>query len=107
LTLFLVTLDLHGAAQPPGNLYADIYRDIENHFGQANFCRDFGQFCLVKSDDPVSVVKDRAKRIIDQRSNSFSARDVVVFSLGGVISISRGWHDEELRGFRRFFIQAQ
>jgi hypothetical protein len=103
--LYLITFDLHGAEQPPGNLYAEIYRSIENHFGDVNFCKDFGQFCLVRSDGPASKVKEAARLAVDKKSNQFKARDIVVFSLGDEISISRGRKDDDLREFRKFFVQ--
>jgi len=107
LTLYLVTFDIHGAPSPPGNLYYEIYRGIQQRFGGEHFCKDFGQFCLVRSDEPVEIVKERAKTIIDRLGNFFSARDIVVFSVGDEISISRGRRDDELRDFRRFFVAAR
>jgi hypothetical protein len=106
LKLYLVTFDLHGAAQPPGNLYGDIYQEIEKAFGKERFCKDFGQFCLVKSADPVNVVKNRVSAIIDRKANQFNSRDIVVFLLGDQISISRGHNYDGLREFRRFFVKA-
>ncbi|WP_431266913.1 hypothetical protein [Dankookia sp. P2] len=103
VTLYLVTFDLHGARQPPGNLYTDIYSDIRKQFQAVNYCKDFGQICLVRSDEDVAVVKNRVKAIIDRYGNQFSSRDIVVFSVGEEISISRGTKDEELRKFRQFF----
>jgi hypothetical protein len=38
--LYLVTFDIHGAPQPPGNLYSNIYRGIERRFGGKR--RDIG-----------------------------------------------------------------
>lgn len=105
-TLYLVTFDLHRAPSPPGGLYADIYRGIKRRFGGKNFCKDFGQFCLVRSHETVDTVKDGVKAIIDRMSNRFSSRDIVVFSLGREISISRGRCEAELRDFRRFFLTS-
>jgi hypothetical protein len=107
LTLYLVTFDIHRAPSPPGNLYSDIYRGIRRKFGGKHFCKDFGQFCLVRSDESVDTVKERAKAVIDRLGNFFAARDIVVFSVGDEISISRGRHDDELRDFRRFFVAAR
>jgi broad specificity phosphatase PhoE len=107
LALYLVTFDIHGAPSPPGNLYSSIYRGIRQRFGGRHFCKDFGQFCLVRSDESVDTVKERAKAVIDRLGNFFAARDIVVFSVGGEISISRGRCDDELRDFRRFFVAAR
>jgi hypothetical protein len=92
---------------PPGNLYSDIYRDLRARFGEDDVCKDFGQFCLVRSNEPVQTIKEQAKAIIDRQGNLFAARDIVVFSVGEEISISRGRHDDELREFRRFFVAAR
>ena len=103
---YLVTFDLQGAQQPPGNLYTDIYRDIEAAFGKSNFCKDFGQFCVVRSASPVGVVKNRVTSIINRKSNQFSSRNVVVFSVGRKIAISRGAINTGALGFfRRFFVE--
>lgn len=107
MTLYLVTFDIHGAPSPPGNLYSDIYRDFRARFGEEDVCKDFGQVCLVRSDESMQTVKEQAKAIIDRQGNLFSARDIVVFSVGDEISISRGRHDDELREFRRFFVAAR
>lgn len=104
--LYLVTFDLHGAPQPPGDLYSSIYRDIKNRFGEQSFSRDFGGFCLVKSENTVQAVKNAVKSIIDRKSNHFSSMDLVVFSVGDQISISRGMKDDDLKDFRKFFTQA-
>lgn len=107
LTLYLVNFDLHGAPQPPGNLYSEIYHGIRQRFGATNVCKDFGQICLIRSDETVGTVRNWIKAIIDRMSNHFSTRDIVVFSVGGDISISRGRHDDELREFRRFFVTSR
>jgi hypothetical protein len=94
---YLVTFDLQGAQQPPGSLYTDICREIEATFGKKHFCRAFGQFCVVRSASPVGVVKNIVRGIINKKSNQFSSRDVVVFSVGrkiaipGVLSIPALW----------------
>ena len=107
MALYLVSFDIHGAPSPPGNLYPGIYHDIQGRFGGQHFCKDFGQFCLVRSDMPVGSVKDSVKSVIDQRGNSFTSRDIVVLSVGDEISISRGRRDDALRDFRRFFVEAR
>ena len=107
MALYLVTFDIHGAPSPPGNLYSSIYRGIQQRFGGNHFCKDFGQFCLVRSDESVDTVKEQAKAVIDRLGNFFAARDIVVFSVGSDISISRGRRDGELRDFRRFFVAAR
>jgi hypothetical protein len=104
---YLISFDLHGAQQPPGNLYSEIYRGIEEEFGAENFCKAFGQFCIVMSTNSVSEIKNKAKLVIDRKSNSFSARDIVVFSVGDEISISRGHKEDDLREFRRFFVSPE
>ncbi len=104
MTLYLVSFTLHGVAEtPPGDLYTSIYRDIENTFDE--YCKDFLQFCLVRSENSVQEVKNTVRQIVLQRSNRFQSADVVAFSLGEEISISRGRQgDEDLRDFRRFFV---
>ncbi len=72
-----------------------------------HFCKDFGQCRLVRGDESIDIVKERAKAIIDRLGNSFAARDIVVFSVGDDISISRGRRGDELRDFRRFFVAAR
>ena len=106
MKLYLITFDLHGAPQPPGNLYVDIYRDIEASFGSKCFCKDFGQFCLVESKDHVQIVKNSVRSIIDRKSNQFNSRDIVVFSLADDISISIGHNNEALGKFRKFFVKS-
>ncbi len=107
MTLYLVTFDLHDAPQPPGNVYSGIYKDISDRFGSEYFCKDFGQFCLVRTEHGVQEVKNAVKVIIDKKSNQFSSMDLVVFSLGGEISISRGRRDEDLKEFRKFFLAVE
>jgi HJR/Mrr/RecB family endonuclease len=103
---YLVTFDLQGAQQPPGSLYTDICREIEATFGKKHFCRAFGQFCVVRSASPVGVVKNIVRGIINKKSNQFSSRDVVVFSVGRKIAISRGpINTGALGSFRRFFVE--
>lgn len=107
MVLYLVTFDLHRAPSPPGNLYSDIYHGIQNEFGRENFCRAFGQFCVVRSDDEVAKVKQRTMAIIKRNSNMFPSFRIVVFSVGNEISISRGNRDGDLRDFRRFFVASR
>ena len=103
MPLYLVTFDLEKPPNPPGNLYTDIYRDIRRFFGDGDYCKDFGQFCCVRSDLPVQAVKDGVRDIINRKSNHFRSSQVVVFSVGEQISITRGYKEEELRHFVKFF----
>jgi hypothetical protein len=103
-----VTFDLHEVQKPLGDLYSSIYADIKRDFGGDDYCKDFGQFCVVRSDDAVGRVKNRVRRHIIKKGNRFASMDLVVFSVGHEISISRGkLGHQDLRKFRKFFVSSE
>jgi hypothetical protein len=93
---------------PLGDLYTSIYADIKREFGGDDYCKDFGQFCIVRSEDSVAKVKNRVRTHIVKKSNRFASMDLVVFSVGHEISISCGkLGHQDLRKFRKFFVAGE
>lgn len=101
---FLVTFDIHGC-QPGSGIYAEIYNDIRSKYGTEDFCKDFGQFCIVRSPDNVAAIRNFVRDRINSKANRYpyDSADVVVFLVGDEIAITRNQSDGRLNDFARFF----
>lgn len=104
---FLVTFDIHGGDQG-SNIYTEIYKDIKQKYGREGFCKDFGQFCIVKTAHDVAAIRNFVRDIIRSKSNRYphDSVDVVVFNVGDKIAITRGVENGKLNDFARFFRSA-
>ncbi|WP_215769430.1 hypothetical protein [Gluconobacter sp. P5E10] len=104
---FLVTFDIHGGDQG-SNIYAEIYKDIRQKYGKEGFCKDFGQFCIIKTTHDVTTIRNFVRDAVKSKSNRYpyDSADIVVFTVGDKIAITRGIENGKLNDFARFFRNA-
>lgn len=104
---FIVTFDIHGGEQG-SNIYAEIYKDISKKYGKQGFCKDFGQFCIIKTTHDVTAIRNFVRDVVKAKSNRYpyDSADVVVFTVGDKIAITCGVENGKLNDFARFFRSA-
>lgn len=100
---FLVTFDIHGC-QPGSGIYYEVYKDLKEGCGQTGFCKDFGLFCIVRTNENVAEIQNFTRDRIRSKANGYlyKSADVVVFSVGDKIAITRGEDKGGLRDFKDF-----
>jgi hypothetical protein len=101
---FLITFDIHRCAQG-SNIYAELYKDIKEKYGADGYCKDFLQFCIVKTTDDIATIRNFVRDRIGSKANRYpyESADVFVFTVGDQIAITRGKDNGKMNDFARFF----